>query len=344
MALTDVTVTISILTPTPMLSGFGKPLIIGASTAGKDYKNYSNLEAVKVDYVASTEEYKAAAAIFSGKNAPSEIAIASRKTGATPVLLPDFMDTLLLKDWHFAVTTSTVVDDITTIGDKIEADKSGRQFLFRSSSKTDLATIKAKNYSRTAGAYHSATAEIAKYPEAVWIGCVGSLPVGSVTWKGWTLPGIVPMEIDATELKSIHDLGANTYVTKAGTSVTSEGKAVNGEYIDIIHSRDYVVSSIQYAVQDLFNKAQLANSKISFDNTGIAQIESAVRTVLQRAYNNGMIATDDDGVPKFTTTFAPRSSVDPALIQQRKYTDGKFSFVPAGAIHETTINGVIQFS
>ncbi|WP_211750358.1 DUF3383 family protein [Paenibacillus sp. Marseille-Q4541] len=342
MSLSDVTVSISVLSPTPILDGFGKPLIIGSSAAGKDFKNYSDLLSVKADYAISTEEYKAAAALFGAKNAPSEIAIASRKTGATPVTLADFMDIMLLKDWYFALTTSTVVEDIIAIGDKVEASKS-RQFFFRTSNKADLAMIKAKQYNRTEGFYHIAS-EIAKYPEAIWIGFVGSLPVGSVTWKGWTLPGILPLEINATELKAIHDLGANTYVAKAGTNVTSEGKAVSGEYIDNIHSQDYVVFSIQYAVQDLFNKAQQANQKISYDDTGIIQMESAVRTVLQRAANNGMIAQDDDGLPRFSTTFPPRSSVDPAYIQQRKYLDGKFNFVLAGAIHDTEIKGVIQFS
>lgn len=143
----------------------------------------------------------------------------SRKTGAPTVTLEDLLPSLFLKDWHFLITTSTVVADIIAIADAVEADKS-RQFVARTSNKEDLATIKAKGYKRTFGTYHKT---IENYPDAAWVGAVGSLPVGSVTWKGWTLVGIEPMDIDATELNAIHALGANTYLTRAGTNVTSEG-------------------------------------------------------------------------------------------------------------------------
>ncbi|MEK3963548.1 MULTISPECIES: DUF3383 family protein [unclassified Paenibacillus] len=342
MSISDVTVNIAVLKPTPILGGFGKPLILGSSTAGKEFKDYLDIDAVKTDYAASTEEYKAAAALFAQKNPPAEIAIVSRRTGATPETLTDILPKLFLKDWHFLVTTSTAALDITTIGDAIEADKS-RQFFFRTSDKADLATILAKKYTRTYGFYHIA-AEVAKYPEACWIGAAGSLPPGSITWMGWTLTGIAPLDVTATELAAIHALGANTYVTKSGTNVTSECKSGSGDYIDFIHSQDYIVFSIQYAVQDLFNQAQHALQKISYNNTGIAQIESAVRTVLHRSFLNGMIATDDDNVPLYNTTFPPRSQVDPAQVAARNYPDGKFEFVQAGAIHKTAIRGTIKFA
>ncbi|OMF28305.1 DUF3383 family protein [Paenibacillus sp. FSL H8-0259] len=339
LSISDVTVTIAVLKPTPILGGFGKPLILGASVAGKDYKNYADIDAVKVDYAANTEEYKAAAALFAQKNPPAEIAIISRKTGASPVTLADLLPTLFLKDWHFLVTTTTTVEDLILIADAVEADKS-RYFLFRTSSKADLATIKAKNYDRTAPMYHTT---VTNYPDAAWVGAVGSLPVGSVDWKGWTLVGIAPLDIDATELNAIHALGANTYVTKAGTNVTSDGRSVSGEFIDFIHSQDYIVYSIQYAVQDLFNQAQAALSKIPYDNRGIAQIESAVRTVLQRAFLQGMIAANEDNVPLYNTTFPPRSQVDPAQVAARNYPDGQFDFVIAGSIQQAAIRGTIKF-
>ncbi|WP_340004425.1 DUF3383 family protein [Paenibacillus sp. FSL K6-0276] len=340
LSISDVTVTIAVLKPTPILGGFGKPLILGSSTAGKDFKNYADIAAVQVDYAANTEEYKAAFALFAQKNPPAEVAIVSRKTGTTPITLADMLPTLFLKAWHFLVTTTTTVDDLILIADAVEADKS-RQFFARTSSKADAATIKVKNYDRTEVFYHTT---VANYPESAWVGAVGSLPVGSVTWKGWTLVGITPLDIDATELAAIHALGANTYVTKAGTNVTSDGRAVSGEFIDFIHSQDYIVYSVQYAVQDLFNQAQAALSKIPYDNRGIAQIESAVRTVLQRAYLNGMIAADNDGVPLYNTTFPPRSEVDPANIAARTYPDGQFDFVIAGAVHTAAIRGTIKFA
>jgi len=334
MGKNDVIVVIDIQKPTPKL-GFGKPLILGASTAGKPYKTYSDIDAVKTDYATSTEEYKAALALFNqGDNAPAEIAIVSRKTGSTPEALADLLPQLFLQDWYFLISTSATAADVIEIADAVELNNT-RQFFTRSDSKTDLATIKAKKYTRTTVMYHTT---INNYPEAAWIGATASADVGSVTWKFKTLKGITPLPLTSTEINEIHGLGANTYVTKAGDDVTTEGKVVGGEYIDIIHAKDYVKFSIEYAVQKLLNSA----GKISYDDTGIAQIESVVKTVLQRAFNQGIIARDSDGLGMYSTTFKTRQETDPADRTARNYKGGQFTFDLAGAIHETTIRGQIK--
>ncbi len=120
--------------------------------------------------------------------------------------------------------------------------------------------------------------------------------------------------------------------------MTSEGKTMSGEYIDIIQSKDYLVSSIEFAVQKLLN----SKDKIPYDNGGISQIEATTKTVLQRADNNGMIAKDTDGISLFGTSFKARSEVDPADRAVREYNDGTFWFELAGAIHKTRIRGTIK--
>ncbi|GED69392.1 hypothetical protein BRE01_30940 [Brevibacillus reuszeri] len=327
----DVTVTIDIQRPTPKL-GFGKPLIIGTSADGMDYKTYYDLPAVMKDFAENTEIYKAAFSLLNQEdNSPSEIAVMMRKT--EDETWTQFMTKSFAKDWYFLVSTSGLVTDITAIADVIEQNNS-RQYFFSTSSKEDLATIKAKKYTRTTGFYHTTTDN---YPEAAWLGVAASADVGSITWKFKTLKGITPLDIDTTELNEIHNLGANTYVTKAGDDVTSEGKTVSGEYIDIIHARDYLVFSIQYAIQKLLNRSP----KVRFDNTGIAQLEGETRTILKRADLNGMIAHDADGQALFSTSFKGRDEVDPADREKREYNHGKFRFELAGAIHAAAIKGTI---
>lgn len=164
----DVQVIIDVQQPTPRL-GFGKPLILGTSTAGSSYKSYAELSGVLADYANTTEEYKAAAAIFGqGDDSPAEIAILTRKTAEPAETLDDMLPSLFLLDWYFLVYTGTAVADLIKIADAIEADDS-RQFFARTSSKTDLAAFLVGKYTRTTVAYNEA-AEVAKYPEAAWIG------------------------------------------------------------------------------------------------------------------------------------------------------------------------------
>ncbi|WP_230877174.1 DUF3383 family protein [Paenibacillus macerans] len=333
--LNDVTVVIDIQRPTPKI-GLGKPLIIGSADKGADYKVYYELSAVLEDHPNTTEVYKAAYALFNqGDNSPESIAVMMREKETA---LTDWLPSIFTKDWYYLVSTDRTAADITTIGDAVEQDDS-RLFFAASSSKTDMATFLAKKWERTIVFYHK---DIANYPEAAWIGDAGSAEAGATTWKFHMLNGITPLELSRTELEEIHALGANTYVVKAGDAITSEGKTVSGEYIDIVQSKDWLIMNIETAVQKLFNRASAAGSKIPYDNRGISQIEGEVLVILKRADLAGMIAHDDNDLPIYSTSFKPRSQVDPADREQRVYNGGSFEFELAGAIHKTKITGLIK--
>lgn len=138
--------------------------------------------------------------------------------------------------------------------------------------------------------------------------------------------------------RSDRALGANTYVTKAGIDQTSEGKTVSGGYIDLVHAQDYIRASIELGVQTLLS----TQGKVPYDDTGIAQIESVVRTVLQSAWQQGIIATVDS-IGQYDTVFATRAETDATDRASREYNGGTFWLDLAGAIHKATIRGVVRF-
>lgn len=332
MPLLDVKVIITLDKPAGLL-GFGKPLILTTGASAVAYKEYADMEGVEEDYAQSTDAYKAANAIFTQVNRPETVAI---MTAATTANLGDVLTGVYDRDWYFLIPTFSTVADLITLGDKIETN--GRKMMAALSSTTaDVVAIKAKNYDRTFVAQTIAEF-MDEFFNAAWVGEAGAFPVGSITWKFKNLVGISPQELNATQLLTIHNNGANAYVTKAGDNITSEGRVVSGEYIDVIMSKDWIQQEIEVRVQKVFNK----NGKVPYTNTGIALIEGAVRAALDRAFANGMIA-DNNGVPLYTTTFKTRDEVSALDRASRKYNEGKFTFQLAGAIHEATIRGTIQF-
>ena len=335
MPLKDVTVTIDLVKP-PGLIGFGNPLILTGKSGGSPFREYLDLDAVKADFSETTEAYKAAAAIFNqGDNRPAKIAIAAYDSDAAETFT-DVLGAVYERDWYFAIITSDDVSDILAVADVIE-QRGGKLFAARTGDLADLAAIFAKKYDRTFVLYHSDPAEVANYPEAAWVGAAGAQPVGSVTWKFKRLVGIAPDNLTATELNNIHAAGGNAYVTKAGDDVTSEGKVVSGEYIDVIMAKDWVQVNIEHSLQKLLNQSP----KIPFTNAGIAQLEAATINVLRQGFNQGIIAADADGLPLYNTNFPTREETDPADRAQRRYTGATFSFELAGAVHEATIHGTI---
>jgi hypothetical protein len=92
-----------------------------------------------------------------------------------------------------------------------------------------------------------------------------------------------------------------------------------------------------YKTQKVLNNA----AKVPYDNNGIAMLESVAVDVLQGAFNDGMIATKEDGSPDYTVSYALREDTSEVDRAARQYIGGTFTFALAGAIHRVEITGTI---
>lgn len=336
MAISDVKVTIDVQEPTRLL-GFGNVVILSAKDGGHAYKEYYELAEVEKDFANSTDEYKMAKAILDQDNAPEKVAVYCVDS-ATSETLADGLAEIYNKDFYFIVMPENTPAKVLAVAAKLDELKNGKIIVTRVADTTNLATYKENTvkYENLVIFYHEVEGE---YPDAALVGQLGSLPVGSITWKAKTLKNITAdEEITKTELINIHEAGAIAYVVKAGDKVTSEGITHSGEYIDVVHSKDYLINNIQYAVQKQINKSE----KIPYTNTGIASLEAVVISVLQQAFTQGIIA-ETKNVPEYTTNFPDVSHTTEADRKDRKYELGTFEFRIAGAIHTALIKGTLTY-
>ena len=309
-------------------AGLGIPLILATKQGSAvPYTECHSLDEVAKLFQNSTDVYKAANLIFMQETPPEKIAVC----GSTDTAL-DAIKAIKDKDWRQLIIVDLESDTEATvknISDYIET--TDKLYFTSASSKDGMPSL--TDVDRTVIFVCGGDT-----PEAALVGATASKAAGSFTYKNQILKGLTPMNLTDTEIDAIHTAGGITFVTKAGDNVTSEGKAVSGEYIDIVDSKDYIIKNITYRTQKLLNGAD----KIPYDNTGIAQLENVCVDVLQDAYNNGMIAVDDDGAPDYSVDYAPRSETSAGDRAERNYKLGKFSFALAGAIHTATINGEIE--
>ena len=201
----------------------------------------------------------------------------------------------------------------------------------------DSTSLTVSGINRTVLFYVDATDDYPS-PAAAFVGATAGQTVGSITYKNIIIKGIAPQSLTDTEINAIHTKGGITFVTKAGDNVTTEGKVAGGEYIDIIDSKDYIISNLQYRTQKLLN----TSGKIPYDNNGIASLQSICENVLKDAYNNGIIATNDEGAPAYSVNYALRENSSATDIAARKYVGGAFTFTLAGSIHNVEIVGEIE--
>ena len=330
----DVKVKIDLTKPVGKL-GFGMPLVLEENaTTAVAYTECRNLgEVVSAGFATTTKVYKAANTIFMQDNAPSKIAVCAA-SGTAATWLGDVENTG--KSWRqlIVVTESETTTSISGTMTAIEALSNKMYFADLAVDSTETITVSGIN--RTVLFYCDATDDYPS-PAAALVGATAGLSAGSFTYKNMILKGIAPQALSDTKIDAIHTKGGITFVTKAGDNVTSEGKVAGGEYIDIIDSQDYIISNLEYQTQKTLNSM----NKIPYDNNGIAILESVAVNVMRDAYNNGIIATNDDGTAAYAVNYAKREDTAETDRATRRYIGGQFAFTLAGAIHTVEITGEI---
>ena len=335
----DVIVTIQLSKPVGKL-GFGIPLILkGKAEAAVAYTECSSLaEVVTAGFAADTAEYKTAQLIFMQNDAPAKVAVCAT-TDSVAAFLASAEN--LNKSWRHLIVTSFETEGESTkqaVAEAIEATED--KMLYLNLETKDTTTLTG-GMDRTVAFYcnsNKTEGEAAAVPVAALVGASAGQKVGAFTYKNLILKGITPCDLTTAEIEAIHAKGGITFVTKAGDNVTSEGKVLSGEYIDIVDSQDYVIQQLEYQTQKLLNQ----NKKIPYDNSGISMLSTVAVNVLQDAFQNGIIAAGEGGKGLYSVDYALREETDPADRAVRKYVGGKFSFVLAGAIHNVEIQGEIQ--
>lgn len=345
----DVTVKIDIVATTGSL-GFGYPLILATKqTVDIPYTKCADINEVADVLKATTAYgnnytesgiYKAAQLMFMQNNPPAEIAICASKNPALTVGEQiGILEEIVEKDWRQLLCI--IGDGDTTTESQIAAYIETQEYKMYFVSVDDvdvIGNIADLGYDRTVMFMYPTTEMYGvkgnPYAVAALIGEAAGQEVGSFTYKNLILKGIEPLDITSQELSEIKAVNGITIVEKCGDNVTTEGKCASGEYIDIIDSKDFIISQMEYRVQRLLNKAP----KIPYTNSGIAGIEAEVVGVLEKAYRNGIIA-ENEGEPLYSTNFKKREEMSAEDRANRIYTGGKFTFELAGAIHTVTING-----
>lgn len=308
--------------------GLGYPLVIqGMASKEVAYKECNSLQDVlAAGFETTTEVYKACATIFSQKKKPKTVAVAA-STGK-------------VAEWLIANGTNGFRQVVPLLG---EADSTlaelvaavsalDNKMLFLQVATTE--ELPATQSERVVAVVYGKTG----YANAAVVGASAGLAAGSFTYKNLILTGIEAEAKTPSEVEEIHTAGAMCILKKAGDIVTSEGKTTDGEYIDIVDSKDYIINNIVYKGQKLLNN----NDKLSFDNVGISQLENVVTGVLADAFTQGIIAANEDGTAAYSTSFASRADTSASDRAARTYNGGNFSFDLAGAIHNATINGTIE--
>lgn len=167
--------------------------------------------------------------------------------------------------------------------------------------------------------------------EAAWAGRMLPTDPGSATWAFKSAEGVGADSWTSTERGQIEAYHANHYTTVAAVDIFRPGKAMGGEWIDVVIGLAWLEARLQEGLYaDLLN-----NPKIPYTAAGFAILTARVRAVLKEAEARSII---DAGWTVTITAVADQASADRAA---RIVRGLEFSARLAGAVHNVVLVGTV---
>jgi len=167
---------------------------------------------------------------------------------------------------------------------------------------------------------------------------------GSVTWVHKSLSVIEPGRFSGTHKAALEKANVSYYITVAGNGNAMGGKTLAGEWIDVIHFRDWLKNDMQLRVFTLLR----VNPKVPYTDPGITLVKNQMEDSLKQGQVYGGIAPDEftedgDRVPGYVTSVPLASSLTPTQKASRVLRDCTFAARLAGAIHAVEIRGSLVY-
>ncbi|SQI42337.1 Protein of uncharacterised function (DUF3383) [Leminorella richardii] len=350
-----VNVNIALSTTSVARGVFGVPMIVAPLTA------FSERVRVYQDYNAAVEDnlpadvLKALQAVFSQTPRPqmckvgrldvaadSEVEAASMSAQLSAIQAEDanwYGFALTKRDAALQMAAAEWAETQTKIFFTSSADE---DIVDASSSADIVSRLMEKRFLRTAVIVDKHAAD--QYLEMAWMGRCFTIAPGGETWALKQLSGVQASDWSATEQQTIVKKGGNTFERFAPQIyLTTPGKVVSGEWVDVIRFRDWLADTIQTSLSTLM----INRNKVPYTDGGIALIVNNLTGCLMEGQRVGGIAPDEidaDGnsVKGFVVTY-PRSVEVPFQDKAARVLNLSFSARLAGAIHLTNIDGNLSY-
>lgn len=352
-------------------AGFGVPVLltddVAVITTGTRLKEYLSLAAVELDFVSTTDEYKAAKAYFTqdpfNKNQPEKLLIGVwDRVGVEPI--EDALTAIrnVNDDWYaMGITASirTFDADLEILADNIEAL---RKVLILDSNDADnldiaittdlLSVLNAKGtsgYKRTMINYHD---DATKYTSWAMMGKFLPLSPGKSQMAYQILADASAGAdfIDAADITEVQKDNllakyGNAMMLQAGQTFFFDGTMVGGknidregEWFDIIRSIDFLQARTEEGLLALLLEKANAGAKIPYTDAGISMVENRLSSLLEEfGVTQGILV---DG--SIEITVPTRASVSQANRDDRILPDVDFTAELAGAIQTIIVRGKVR--
>ncbi|GEM_PF-1333008 len=315
--------------------GFGLPMML-ATNKDLGYKIYTDISEVAEDFAETTNEYKLATRMFGQSPKIRELACygksyTSGKDDVTtlPAALNDLVKTN--NDWFYLVSVENGDAEIKALCEWI----STQEKIYGVTTTNVALTEELKNkYENVLISVHD---DEHSYHAEGLIAYGAPQVIGSYIFSHKQINGVGAAKLSNAEINTVIANNATTCINEMGWLINASGKAIGGEYLDVIQADYFLRARLR---EDVFQLLATVK-KVPYTDGGIAMIVARMDTRFKAAYRQGIIAEDDNGEPDYQITFPRRKDIPKNTIAQRILPDINFRLVIAGGVEKVQINGVL---
>jgi len=252
----------------------------------EDYRLYTSNRDAQADTDLSAPAMLALAAFFSQELRPPDIAVAP----VTYATLDTDLDALLIawSEFYGVVCddrTQATQDDLATwvaANGRIGSIQSSDAAITAGTPANLFEDLQADNNNRAFGTWHDDDDE---FVDLDWLATILSCDLDSQSsvahdkeLVGCSAPGSA--DIDATKKAVVEGLNGNLYLPFKGGSVMRPGVLFGGDWIEDKIIEDWFEARLGEGIAALAKRQSMANSKIAYDDDGIALCEGVIRAVV----------------------------------------------------------------
>ena len=328
------------------------PTAAGKKPTAKVFAISSAEDLLEYGYTATETAYKAATVVFSQNPKPSEIKICARgEVKSKKETITEVLNRAKAETVFYGVHISSFTEE-TDVQEAISWAEANEKLFCFEYTNIDKFPVKNTSFYRSFAIFSGLPDGYAEsdtqpsenaFAALGWMAkCFGYEP-GSETWAYKELAGIVPSALSKDNKNKLVEKNVSAFLRYAGSNITTGGKTLAGEWIDVIRFRDWLKNELQVSVFNILK----VNRKVPYTDSGISLIEGAMETVLKKAQDIGGVSRTEysaDGaeIPGFTVSVPKASGLDEATRKSRKLTSCEWTARLAGANHIVEISGKLN--
>ena len=182
--------------------------------------------------------------------------------------------------------------------------------------------------------------DMSEYTDAAYVASSSVYEGGTVAWSNYQLTGAPKTKsvdgtpLTASDYSALAANNINFLQNQGGVWVVREGKAIGGEWIDIIRGRDLLEDNITVAARNYLLSKK--GSKVPYTQAGMQESAGVVDGELQRAVASGFLTA-------YTVTVPDRADVPLTNVAARFFDGITFEGTLAGAITTISVSGTLSY-